>query len=309
MEEIISLRGETEERENKVSDKVIEILDKLPSDQQSKNPEERNKGLSSLSDEFVTELRGHIYNVIRTEGQREKEGKPNQMERLMEDPERFIRGHIKGEVFERLVVVDPIISKERFRDAELRDPSKMEKTEKLSMEILSVMQDPSRYGLEGKIELRRLPDATYINITDEGFVEILGVGEAKSGIIGDRFFSQASTYHESAEIIAKELSKLRHVKRLRNLGLNLLADRMENSKMDGVNNFVRVSGEFKKTLIVPQDKIISDRRIYSSVDKVIRSSFTNYEIEAITDFVFEEISKVDENFSRARLGGKKVESL
>lgn len=295
MEGILSIANDIETPKSEVISGIKEILNKLPSSQQSENPEDRNKAIDSLSSELITEMRGHLYNVIREEDQRQKEGKSNQMEDLLKDPDRFIRGHIKGEIFEKLVMVDPLVNRIRFDNI---DPENMEKIEKLSTEILSVMQDPSRYGLEDKIKLHRLPDATYINIKDDGFVEILGVGEAKSGVIDNRFLSQAANYYESIEIIAKELSKIRHPKRLRNLGLYNLADRMESSDKAGSGNFVRVSKNFTKTLIVPQDKYIGDDKVYDSVDDVINSSFTSFEIEAITDFVFDEISKVDENLKR-----------
>jgi hypothetical protein len=132
--------------------------------------------------------------VIRTEEEREKDGKPNKIEELKENSEKFVKGHLKGEIFEKLVVVDPAIRSERFKGV---DPKKINEMEALSNEILSVMQNPARYGLEDKIRLRRLPDATYIKITEEGYVEILGVGEAKSGVIDESICSLSLEYENS----------------------------------------------------------------------------------------------------------------
>ena len=298
MEEILTIKKEIEEIEDRadsIGDRVLEVLDKMPSYKRSNLSDEQRATLSSLSPDIVMELRGHLYNSVREQSEREKNGDSNSMDKYRERPKVFMKGVLKGEVFERLVVLDPVIKKERFDKEDMENESKIKHMEELSNEILSVMQNPARYGLEEKIQVHRLPDATYINITDKGYVEILGVGEAKSGSIHDRFYQQADNYRRSVNTVAGELSKLRHVKRLRNLGLVHLADRMEKSGMEGVSNFVRVSPNFKKTLIVPQNKKIEDDLIKESVDNIIHSSFTNYEIAAITDFFYDEIKKIDED--------------
>ncbi len=170
----------------------------------------------------------------------------------------------------------------------------MREMEDLSNEILSVMQNPERYGLEGSINLYRLPDATYIELTSEGFIQICGVGEAKSGNIDNRFKSQVDNYQKSIETTAKGLSKIRHPKRLRNLGLNNLANRMEQSGMEGASNFVRSLPKLKITLIVPQDKIIEEDWVEDVVDNILYSSFTTFEIDAVTNWV---LKKIQENES------------
>ncbi len=277
---------EEEEKEKDIGKQISDVLDKLPPEQRSTTVEAQNEALNSLDEDFIIGLKAHIYNVIRTEGEREKGGKSNKMNEFRENPEKFIKRHLKGEIFEKLVVVDPAIRSERFKGV---DPKKINEMEALSNEILSVMQNPARYGLEDKIKLRRLPDATYVEITGKDYVEILGVGEAKSGIIGERFRRQALGYENSVKIIAEELSKLRHPKRLRNLGLNQLANRMEKTGMSGTANFVRVADNFKETLIIPQDKILDYDWIEDIVDSILRSSFTTYELNAITQWVYEKI--------------------
>ncbi len=277
---------EEEEKEKDIGKQISDVLDKLPPEQRSTTVEAQNEALNSLDEDFIIGLKAHIYNVIRTEGEREKGGKSNKMNEFRENPEKFIKRHLKGEIFEKLVVVDPAIRSERFKGV---DPKKINEMEALSNEILSVMQNPARYGLEDKIKLRRLPDATYVEITGKDYVEILGVGEAKSGIIGERFRRQALGYENSVKIIAEELSRLRHPKRLRNLGLNQLANRMEKTGMSGTANFVRVADNFKETLIIPQDKILDYDWIEDIVDSILRSSFTTYELNAITQWVYEKI--------------------
>ncbi len=277
---------EEEEKEKDIGKQISDVLDKLPPEQRSTTVEMQNEALNSLGEDFIIGLKAHIYNVIRTEGERENDGKPNKMDEFRENPEKFVKGHLKGEIFEKLVVVDPAIRSERFKGV---DPKKINEMEALSNEILSVMQNPARYGLEDKIRLRRLPDATYVEITGEGYVKILGIGEAKSGVIGERFRRQALGYENSVKIIAEELSKLRHPKRLRNLGLNQLANRMEKTGMSGTANFVRVADNFKETLIIPQDKILDYDWIEDIVDSILRSSFTTYELNAITQWVYEKI--------------------
>ena len=287
IETIETLAVDEEEKEEKnISKQISDVLDKLLPEQRSTTVEAQNETLNSLDEDFLIELKAHIYNVIRTEEEREKDGKPNKIEELKENPEKFVKGHLKGEIFEKLVVVDPAIRSERFKGV---DPKKINEMEALSNEILSVMQNPARYGLEDKIRLRRLPDATYIKITEEGYVEILGVGEAKSGVIDERFRRQALEYKNSVKIIVEELSKFRHPKRLRNLGLNQLANRMEKTGMSGTANFVRVADNFKETLIIPQDKILDYDWIEDIVDSILRSSFTTYELNAITQWVYEKI--------------------
>lgn len=287
-----SLENE-ENRENEksvesVSDQIKSVLDKLPPEERSTSIDEQNEALDSLGQDFIIGLKAHIYSAIKTEGDREKEGKPNKMDDFRNNPERFIKGHLKGEIFEKLVVMDPVIRSERFKGV---DPKKVAEMEALSNEILSVMQNPARYNLEDRIQLRRLPDATYIDITDAGYVEILGVGEAKSGRIDKRFRSQALGYEESVKIVSEGLSKIRHPKRLRNLGLNHLADRMEKAGMSGVSNFVRVAPDFKETLIIPQDKILDYDWVEDIVDNILRSSFTTYELDAITKWAYEKIQE------------------
>jgi len=277
---------EEEKKEENIGKQILDVLDKLPPEQRSTTVEMQNEALNSLGEDFIIGLKAHIYNVIRTEGERENDGKPNKMDEFRENPEKFVKGHLKGEIFEKLVVVDPAIRSERFKGV---DPKKINEMEALSNEILSVMQNPARYGLEDKIRLRRLPDATYVEITGEGYVKILGIGEAKSGVIGERFRRQALGYENSVKIIAEELSKLRHPKRLRNLGLNQLANRMEKTGMSGTANFVRVADNFKETLIIPQDKILDYDWIEDIVDSILRSSFTTYELNAITQWVYEKI--------------------
>lgn len=277
---------EEEEKEKDIGKQISDVLDKLPPEQRSTTVEAQNEALNSLDEDFIIGLKAHIYNVIRTEGEREKGGKSNKMNEFRENPEKFIKRHLKGEIFEKLVVVDPAIRSERFKGV---DPKKINEMEALSNEILSVMQNPARYGLEDKIKLRRLPDATYVEIAGKDYVKILGVGEAKSGVIGERFRRQALGYENSVKIIAEELSKLRHPKRLRNLGLNQLANRMEKTGMSGTANFVRVADNFKETLIIPQDKILDYDWIEDIVDSILRSSFTTYELNAITQWVYEKI--------------------
>jgi hypothetical protein len=292
-----SLEFPREEKENisNITEEIKEILDVLPSFQRSKDMENQNKALDMISPDLVMELRGHIYNVIRTEEQREQDSIKNQMDIYKDNPEKFIKGHLKGEVFERLVDLDPQVKKHRYQFYS-EDSEKITELDNLSREILNVMQNPERYGLGDKIDLKRLPDATYLGLSDAGKIVIFEVGEAKSGIIDERFVSQTSYFEESVEIIAKELSKLRHSKRLRNLGLESMASRMEISGMEGKSNFVTVSKDLKNTLIIPQNKIIEGKWVEDCVDEIIRSSFTTYEIEAITEFLFEKIRDVDSSF-------------
>ncbi len=294
MEEISTILYEKEASTDTLSQQLFTVMNMLPERERSDNKNEQRVVLNSLGNNFVQEMTGHIYNVIRNEEQRKKEGKSNQYDYFNEHPENYIRGHLKGEIFERFVALDPLIIKERFGENILKDPSKMRDMENLSNEILSVMQNPSRYGLQDSIKLGRLPDATYINITEAGYVEIVGVGEAKSGVIDDRFYSQVINYQKSLEIISKGLSKIQHPKRLRNLGLNNLANRMEQSGMEGAGNFVRSSSNLKKTLIVPQDKIIEEDWVEDVVDNILYSSFTTYEVDAVTNWV---LKKIQENES------------
>ena len=290
MEEKPTILNENETIIDDISHQLLNVLNSLPERERSDNREDQMVILNSLGDNFLQEMGGHIYSVIRNEEHRKEQGKSNQLDIFKESPENFIRGHLKGEIFERLVVLDPEIRKDRFGEI---DSSEIKDMENLSNEILSVMQNPERYGLEESINLTRLPDATYIKITKEGFIEITGVGEAKSGNIDDRFYSQISNYQKSIDIISKGLSKIRHPKRLRNLGLNHLADRMEKSDIVGSGNFIRASSKLQKTLIIPQNKIIEDEWVEDCVDNIVRSCFTTYEIDAIANWTLNELKKAE----------------
>lgn len=288
VEEITTVLNDNEAPVEAIPEQLQNILNNLPERERSNDKESQISVLNSLGNNLIQEMRGHVYSVIRNEEQRKNQGESNQLDIFEENPENFIRGHLKGEIFERLVVLDPEIRKDRFDEVNF---SEIKDIESLSNEILSVMQNPERYGLEESINLKRLPDATYIKITREGFIEITGVGEAKSGNIDDRFYSQVSNYQKSIDIISKGLSKIRHPKRLRNLGLNHLADRMEKSDMVGSGNFIRASSNIQKTLIIPQNKIIEEEWVEDCVDNIVRSCFTTYEIDAITNWTLDEIKK------------------
>jgi hypothetical protein len=64
---------------------------------------------------------------------------------------------------------------------------------------------------------------------------------------------------------------------------------MEKAGMSGTANFVRVADNFEETLIIPQDKILDHDWIEDIVDNILRSSFTTYELNAITQWVYEKI--------------------
>jgi hypothetical protein len=66
---------------------------------------------------------------------------------------------------------------------------------------------------------------------------------------------------------------------------------MEKAGMSGVSNFVRVASDFKETLIIPQDKILDYDWVEDIVDNILRSSFTTYELDAITKWAYEKIQE------------------
>lgn len=294
---------ETENNNKTLQEQINTTMDQVKPNHRSPDKDNQKRALEQLNPDFLTELRGHLYNEIRNQDEREKQGKTNNLEEIRENPERFIYGLLKGEIFEKLVMVDLAVINERFGGKNLT-PDEIKYNENLSNEILSVMQNPSRYGLEDKIHLKRLPDATYLDINHEGFIELTGVGEAKSGHIDSRFNKQVIEYEDSAKTIARELNKIHHSKRFKSLGLFHLADWIEKSDLGGKGNFLRVSEDFKKTLIIPRDKELEFEEEFSedSVDKVIKSSFTNHEIAAITSWALSEIGKIDENFRFEKKG-------
>ena len=308
MESSTEVTSILETENNKTIQEQIETaMSHVSPNHRSPDKENQKQALEQLNPDFLTELRAHVNNDIRIQEEREKKeeervkqgGKGNEishnMNEIRENPKDYIKGLLKGEIFEKLVMVDPAIRKDRLTESNLTT-EEIEFNENLSKEILSVMQNPARFGLEEKIQLKRLPDATYLEINDQGKVIITGVGEAKSGFIGDRFFSQADNYRDSIEVIAKELSKLRHTKRLRNVGLEYLASRMEYSNMEGESNFVQMSDDFRISLIIPQDGFIKNPRVEDKVDIILRSSFTTDEINAVTSWSLSELAKIDDNF-------------
>ncbi len=288
-------------KRERIAESIDQVLNKLPSKQRAESNyrrENQREVLYSLDEDFVTQMRAHIYNVVRSQEERKEQGLSNSMDELERAPEEYIKGHLKGEVFEQLVAKDPAVrrSREKLDEQSAEKRKQVEAAEDVASEILAVMEDPARYNLGDKIELNRLPDAAYIDVTEEGQVIILGVGEAKSGYIGDRFVSQMKSFEEGAQVVAQELSNIRHSKRLRKLGLENLAARREDSGWEGKKYFVTVSNDFKKTLIVPADKKVQVDWESGTVDRITYASFTGYEVEAIRDWVYEEICEIDPNF-------------
>jgi len=82
---------EEEEKEKDIGKQISDVLDKLPPEQRSTTVEAQNEALNSLDEDFIIGLKAHIYNVIRTEGEREKGGKSNKMNEFRENPEKFIK--------------------------------------------------------------------------------------------------------------------------------------------------------------------------------------------------------------------------
>lgn len=67
MKEIFSVLNDNERSADPFSQQLLNVINTLPQRERSDSRDEQMVVLNSLGDNFVQEMTGHIYNVIRNE--------------------------------------------------------------------------------------------------------------------------------------------------------------------------------------------------------------------------------------------------
>ena len=129
---------------------------------------------------------------------------------------------IRGKLFEMLVFLDPLMGK-TFEPLENQLFQRTHKSPE-AQEILYVLQNPQHFPeIYGKTKGIKNPDAIFLNLNNKQ-IEILGVGDAKLGVIDIGDLKQFSYFKYSVEVIAKVLNQYSYLD-LERLGFNALSAR------------------------------------------------------------------------------------
>jgi hypothetical protein len=127
-----------------------------------------------------------------------------------QNPDRTLQASmIRGKLFEMLVLLDPEIGK-NYEDEESRFFQRTHKSPE-AQEILFILQNPQQFPeIYGETKGIKNPDAIFLNLNSPQ-IEILGVGDAKLGVIDIGDLKQFSLFRKSIEIIAAVLNQYNHL--------------------------------------------------------------------------------------------------
>jgi|LakMenEpi03Aug12_release.lakeMendotaPanAssembly.Ray.scaffolds.fasta_scaffold03899_27 hypothetical protein len=129
---------------------------------------------------------------------------------------------IRGKLFEMLVFLDPSIGKDHGSE----DSCFYQRTNRMpeAQEILYILQNPQFYPqIYGQTKGIKNPDAIFLN-PNSTQIEIIGVGDAKLGIIDIGDIKQLSLFKRSLEIITQVLNQYTY-KDLEGMGFKALSAR------------------------------------------------------------------------------------
>lgn len=129
---------------------------------------------------------------------------------------------IRGKLFELLVFLDPEIGK----GFESKDSRFFQRTHKSpeAQEILYVLQNPEQFPeIYGETKGIKNPDAIFLNLLNQQ-IEVIGVGDAKLGIIDIGDLKQFKLFKKSIEVIARVLNQYDYLE-LETMGFESLAAR------------------------------------------------------------------------------------
>lgn len=159
---------------------------------------------------------------------------------------------IRGKLFEMLVFADPQIGK----DYESEESQFYQRTQKSpeAQELLYILQNPQYFPeIYGETKGIKNPDAIFLNLTNQQ-VEILGVGDAKLGIVDIGDLKQFTYFKRSIEVIARVLNQYSYAA-LEKFGFHALAARKyilgENTPLITVNH-----DNWQQLVYVPRDRNI-----------------------------------------------------
>jgi len=271
---------------------LASALDGVESPERDK--ERQAKVIENLPDDLLLHLKGHLHEkYIEKEAFKESYyGKP--VEELNEEEGRdYELMVLRGEVFEQLIQNDP-----EFVTAKTSE----------SVELLSLLQDPDRYGLFEKMGRIRNPDLAYVELNDTGRIVIKGVGEAKLGLLNERAFRQLDSFEDSSKTLKNTVNSLKHAKKMKRMGFDGLAKRKEQMEESGESGpFVDIDDAFKVTLIVPSDRntkaetlmkqtpVLEKRKekyleILSGIE-IKKAAFSVREVAELTEHVYNKIEE------------------
>lgn len=167
------------------------------------------------------------------------------------NPDRTLQASmIRGKLFEMLVLLDPEIGK-NYEDEESRFFQRTHKSPE-AQEILYILQNPQQFrDIYGETKGIKNPDAIFLNLTNPQ-IEILGVGDAKLGVIDIGDLKQFSLFRKSVEVIATVLNQYNHLD-LEKMGFPALAARKYILGTD--TPLITVNSEnWQQIVYVPRDR-------------------------------------------------------
>ena len=176
------------------------------------------------------------------------------------NPNKTIRASmIRGKLFEMLVFADPYIGKD-FESEESQFYQRTQKSPE-AQELLYVLQNPRYFpNIYGETKGIKNPDALFLNLTSPQ-IEILGIGDAKLGIIDIGDLKQLTLFKKSVEIIAKVLNQYSYLD-LEKQGFKALAARKyilgESKELITV-----VKNGWQQIVYVPRDRNIPNPYLVS----------------------------------------------
>lgn len=198
----------------------------------------------------------------------------------LEEEEIRDRGFLLGAVFEKLV------------------EEEMGSGDKLQNEILALMHDPNRYGLQAELGSVRNPDLAMVDVTSAGRIIIKGAREIKLGQLDYRAFDQLNgKFRQGFEKLVQVVNTQSNHE---DIGLFQIAQR--GGKMG-------VARDFRQVLVVPADRDIGNPRsmiktkdfkrpedverfvgmISSGEVTVLQSKYSSDEVVELSEYVLEKI--------------------
>lgn len=269
--------------ENKgIADELGRVLESVPPKENYPPDRELQRSiLDQLPENLVEELHAHL---IVVEGGKEAESSAEESK-------------LRGELFERLATAQYGRAGAGTQDPRL--------AEELSQELVQLMHDPRRFGLEEQIGGIRNPDLAFFKINDQGKVEIEAAGEVKLGLLTPRAAHQiGGGFREGTRKMVEVVNRMGKPE---DSGLLAVAQ----SRTRG--GYLSASENLKVKLIVPADrnpekvKSLVNRGIFPREDyvrllellknkdevEILKSAFSRQEVAAMADHL---IGKIRERY-------------
>lgn len=274
---------EKKEAAHPYTEEMLSMLSKI--NEPGRDVERQEKIIKNLPANLITLLRAHVYNIYKQN---------ENYDTKVDNPEKYDRVLIRGELFEMLAKYDEEIAPNQSGEAQ---------------ELLTLFQDPERYGLGEEFPLGRNPDAAYIKYDDEGRVVFTAVGEAKlAKTLNTRSLDQLSRFEEQVKKLRDFINdELNNPDKLEAHGLFSLAERRR--RLEGAD-LIGISSDFEVILVVPKGKNVTQnsflgkrerknpqiRRQFEEVMSSVgvqRSAFSSYEVGMLAGFLIKKVVEED----------------